>query len=101
MKGCPLQGWELEKKICYNLTFTKKNCNQYTKLSLQAEINRLTFSATSDMIVSISGEKNLTCGALIFVVLAALSISQAVIITLAHGTPVVLDTTLSFAACCL
>lgn len=48
----------------------------------------------------ISGEKSLTCGALRFVVFAALSVGQAGIITLARVTPVVLSTTSSFAARC-
>lgn len=45
-------------------------------------------------------QRSLTCGTLRFIVSAALSISQAAVVTLAHVTPVVLDTAFSFAACC-
>lgn len=45
-------------------------------------------------------KKSLTCGALIFVVLAAFSVRQAVIITLARVASGVLGTASPFAACC-
>lgn len=44
--------------------------------------------------------KSLTCGAVGFIVLAALSIKQAAVVTLADVTSVVVDTTSSPAAGC-